>query len=65
MSLPPPYAEVAAATKGFLPVDEGDALHEAALGAGARHLAGGRHVLREVDACTSGAAARAVGAPRW
>ncbi len=31
MSLPSPYAEVAAATKGFLPVDEGDALHAAAL----------------------------------
>ena len=29
--LPPPYAEVAAAAKGFLPADEGDALHAAAL----------------------------------
>jgi predicted O-methyltransferase YrrM len=28
--LPPPYADVAAATKGFLPVDEGDALYDAA-----------------------------------
>ncbi|MCU1693157.1 MAG: hypothetical protein JWM64_2248 [Frankiales bacterium] len=31
--LPSPYADVAAATKGFLPVDEGDALHDAALAA--------------------------------
>ena len=29
--LPAPYAAVAAATKGFLPLDEGDALHDAAL----------------------------------
>lgn len=31
MSLPPPYAEVVARTKGFLPEDEGDALYAAAL----------------------------------
>jgi predicted O-methyltransferase YrrM len=31
--LPSPYADVAAATKGFLPVDEGDALYDAALAA--------------------------------
>ncbi len=31
--LPSPYAEVAAGTKGFLPVEEGAALHAAALGA--------------------------------
>lgn len=31
--LPPPYADVAAATKGFLPTDEGEALYEAALSA--------------------------------
>ena len=34
MPLPSPYADVAAATKGFLPVDEGDALYDAALAAG-------------------------------
>ena len=34
MSLPEPYASVAAATKGFLPEDEGLALHAAAVGAG-------------------------------
>ncbi len=33
MPLPSPYLDVAAATKGFLPVDEGDALHAAALAA--------------------------------
>ena len=33
MPLPAPYADVAAATKGFLPIDEGDALHDAALAA--------------------------------
>ena len=31
--LPPPYADVAAGTKGFLPRDEGDALYDAACGA--------------------------------
>ncbi len=31
MPLSSPYTDVAAATKGFLPVDEGDALHDAAL----------------------------------
>lgn len=31
MPLSPPYADVAATTKGFLPVDEGDALYDAAL----------------------------------
>ncbi len=34
MSLPPPYADVAARTKGFLPEDEGAALHDAARRAG-------------------------------
>ena len=34
MPLPAPYADVAAATKGFLPEDEGLALHAAAVGAG-------------------------------
>ena len=29
--LPPPYSDVAAATKGFLPLEEGDALYDAAL----------------------------------
>ncbi len=33
-SLPTPYATVAAATKGFLPADEGDALYAAARSAG-------------------------------
>ena len=33
-ALPPPYAAVAAATKGFLPVDEGEALYDAARAAG-------------------------------
>ena len=33
MPLPQPYADVAKATKGFLPADEGDALHAAALAA--------------------------------
>ncbi len=34
MSLPPPYAQVVSRTKGFLPEDEGDALHTVALTAG-------------------------------
>ncbi len=59
--LPSPYAEVAAAAQGFLPPDEGDALHAAA-------LAGGPGLWLEVGTYCGkstvhlGAAARAVAA---
>ena len=37
MPLDPTLRELALSTKGFMPADEGDALHAAALAAGARH----------------------------
>ena len=59
--LPSPYAEVAAATKGFLPVDEGDALHAAALTAApGLWLEVGTYCGKST--VHLGAAARAVGA---
>ena len=59
--LPSPYAEIAAATKGFLPVDEGEALHGAALGAApGTWLEVGTYCGKST--LHLGAAARAVGA---
>lgn len=59
--LPPPYADVASATKGFLPVDEGDALYDAALTASpGTWLEVGTYCGKST--VHLGAAARAVGA---
>ncbi|MDT7551079.1 MAG: 1-O-methyltransferase [Actinomycetota bacterium] len=59
--LPPPYAAVAARTKGFLPADEGDALHDAACAASAgTWLEVGTYCGKST--VHLGAAARSVGA---
>ena len=59
--LPPPYAAVAARTKGFLPADEGDALYDAACAASAgTWLEVGTYCGKST--VHLGAAARSVGA---
>ena len=59
--LPPPYSDVAAATKGFLPLEEGDALYDAALTAApGTWLEVGTYCGKST--VHLGAAARAVGA---